>query len=185
MLLCAGSMSLFAQSLAPPPIDLDSLQHELARDSLISQKVDSPKGYVIGVPKSARLDSARSGWNPEKMFERRLYVLAGAGEMIFTVTVGKPEIPASATVTAAYTYLDHDTLTSAGTVWTRTYYLPTRSVRIELIPYGIAFAPYSEERERIFRSFRWKPGADSENVNVDPVRIQEIPERPPQSSFGG
>lgn len=184
ILFWARSMS--GQSLAPPPVNIDSLKNELAKDSLISQRVNSRKGYVAGVPASAQLDSARSGWSLEKLFERRTYVITGAGEILFTATVDSTEIPKSATETSAYTYLDHDSLTSIGTIWSRTYFLPTRSVKIELIPYGNAMHTYAEERDRIFRSFRWKPGANSNAIDVDPIKIPTTPDRPEpvKSGFG-
>ncbi|MCE2502815.1 MAG: hypothetical protein J4G05_01970 [Chlorobi bacterium] len=156
-----------AQTSALPPLDPDSLASEVAKDSIVAQSIESRKGYVARIPKSACLDSTRSGWNPTKNYERRVYVLEKAGEIIFTVTVGPTEIPESATETQAYTYVDHDTLTSAGTAWSRTYYLATRSVSIELIPYGIAMHPYTLERNRIYNSFRWKPGANTDRIDVD------------------
>ena len=172
--LIAGIFALFfvtgigaAQTSPLPRIDPDSLAHELAKDSVVALNVDSPKGYVARVPRSAKLDSSRSGWSPKKKFERRVYVLQGAGEIVFTVTIGPTEIPETAVREPAYTYVDHDTVTTAGTRWSRTYYLPTRSVRIDIIPYGIAMGPYSNERARIFKSFRWKPGADGKQINVD------------------
>jgi hypothetical protein len=130
------------------------------------QRVDSRKGYVARIPGSATLDSANSGWNPEERFERRVYRIDKAGQIRFTVTVKPMEIPESATQGPAYTYLDADSSTSAGTAYIRTFYLPTRSVRIELIPDGMGMQPYIDARAAIFDSFRWKPGAASGIINT-------------------
>jgi hypothetical protein len=130
------------------------------------QRVDSRKGYIARIPASAKLDSSQSGWNPEKHFERRVYRIDKAGQIRFTVTVEPMEIPDSAIKGPAYTYLDSDSSTAAGTAYIRTFYLPTRSVRIELIPESMGMQPYIEERTTIFDSFRWKPGAASGVINT-------------------
>ena len=183
MLLLGGSVSL-AQFSGSPAVNLDSLRDELAKDSLTSQRVDSRKGYVAGVPASALLDSSQSGWNPQEMYEQRLYILREAGEISFRVMVEETSIPDSATVTAAYTYLDEEELTSAGTLWRRTYYLPSRSVRIEIRPYSSKMYSYTEERERIFASFRWKPGAESTRIDVDAPTPSLVPEPPKRMGIG-
>ena len=157
-----------AQPLTTPSqVEQDILEEVRAKDSLTAKLVDSRKGYVMRIPASALLDSGKSGWNPKKRFERRVYTIDGAGEIIITVTVKATIIPENVTTTSAYTYVQRDSTTSAGTAWSRTYYLPTRSVRIDIIPYGIGMHPYIEEREYIFNAFRWKQGADTEVIDVD------------------
>lgn len=158
----------YGQTLTPTaPVNIDSLIKAQANDSIIAQTVDSRKGYVARIPTGAQLDSARSGWNQKGQYERRVYVIAGAGAITFTTTVNEITIPEGATETNAYTYVERDSLTAAGTAWTRTYYLPTRSVSIEIMPYGIGMRKYIEERERIFNSFRWKPGAETQTIDID------------------
>lgn len=168
----------------PAPVNDDEIARLTARDSLISQRIDSRRGYVFRVPASAALDSSRSGWNAEKQFEKRVYTLEGAGEFIITTTIAETEIPENATKTQAYTWVQKDSSTSAGSAWIRTYYLPTRRVRIEIIPYGIAMHPYMQEREFIFNSFRWKPGAETDAVDLDVQQNYPPPEMKP-STLGG
>lgn len=135
---------------------------------MTAQRVESRKGYVAQIPLEATLDSTISGWNPTERFERRVYRISGAGELRFTVTVAPPTIPDSAKTNGGYTYVDSDSATKAGTAFVRTYYLSQRSVRIEVIPYGMKMKPYLDARLNIFNSFRWQPGADSPRADVDP-----------------
>jgi hypothetical protein len=130
------------------------------------QRVDSRKGFIARIPAEAMIDSSRSGWSLPGQFERRLYRIPNAGLIRFTVTIGETLIPDNATRNPAYTYLDTDSATSGGTAYIRTYYLPTRSVRIEVIPESNAMRPYIEARESIFTSFRWKSGANTAAINV-------------------
>ena len=169
---------------APASVNDDEIARLTARDSLIRQRIDSRRGYVFRVPGSATLDSSRSGWSQEKQFEKRVYVLQGAGEIVITATIAETEIPENVTKTQAYTWEQHDSSTSAGSAWVRTYYLPTRHVRIEIIPYGIAMHPYMQEREFIFNSFRWKPGAETDAVDLD-VRPNLPPPTSKPATLGG
>lgn len=143
-------------------------QLHLSAQSLgLTQRVDSRKGYIASVPSEARLDSAASGWSEKGQFERRVYRLIGAGQIRFTVTVKPQTIPDSAKHSTAYTYITSDSATPAGNAVIRTYYLPTRSVRIELIPEGMNMRRYLDAREEIFNSFRWKPGATTDDINTE------------------
>lgn len=172
----AAACSLHAQSLTiPGGPDQDSLMKAQANDSLVAQVVSSRKGYLIRVPESASIDSGRSGWNPSKLFERRVYVLEGAGEIVITAYIGSYDAPEGAVKSAAYTYVDRDSVSTAGTIRSRTYYLETRIVRIDMIPYGIAMHEYLAERERIFNSFRWKPGANTTAIDVDEPPVFDPP----------
>ncbi|MCE7934528.1 MAG: hypothetical protein DYG96_08035 [Chlorobi bacterium CHB2] len=154
LLIAAGSAS--AQPAIPAP------------DPITAQRVESRKGYVASVPAEAVLDSAASGWNPAERFERRVYRISGVGEFRFTVTVRPPAIPDSAQSNGGYTYVDSDSATNGGTAFVRTYYLSQRSVRIEVIPYGMKMKPYVDARLKTFNSFRWQPGADSPRTEIDP-----------------
>jgi len=136
-------------------------------DPMTAQMVDSRKGYVARIPKEAVLDSAASGWSPEGLFERRVYRIPGAGEFRFTVTVKPQTIPDSATDNGSYVYTTTDSATKTGTAYVRTYYLPTRSVRIEIIPASIAMKRFIDARDKVFLSFRWKPGATTEFYDTD------------------
>lgn len=135
---------------------------------MTAQRFESRKGYMASIPAEAVLDSAASGWNPTERFERRVYRISGAGEFRFTVTVAPPAIPDSARTNGGYTYVDSDSATKGGTAFVRTYYLSQRSVRIEVIPYGMKMKPYLDARLTIFNAFRWQPGADSPRTDVDP-----------------
>lgn len=134
--------------------------------SLNTTSVDSRTGYVARLPENAMLDARLSGWSVKGQFERRVYRIEDAGEIRITSTVRTAAVPKNATVSDSYTWLDADSATAAGTAYSRTYYLPTRSVRIELIPYGVAMAPVIATRQSIYDSFRWKPGAESDRVDV-------------------
>lgn len=136
-------------------------------DPMTAQMVDSRKGYVARIPKEALLDSGASGWSPEGLFERRVYRIPGAGEIRFTVTVKPQTIPDSATDNGSYVYTTTDSATATGTAYVRTYYLSTRSVRIEIVPASITMKKYIDAREKIFLSFRWKPGATTEFYDSD------------------
>ena len=132
-----------------------------------STTVDSRTGYFVRLPESAKLDPQQSGWSEKGQYEQRVYRIEGAGEIRFTSTVRATKVPNNSTVTESYVYMDADSATPSGTAFIRTYYLPTRNVRIELIPYGVRMADVIATRQSIFDSFRWKPGADSERVDVD------------------
>lgn len=138
-----------------------------AQSPMIGQKIDSRKGYTAAVPREAKLDSSASGWSPQGQFERRVYRIPGAGQIRFTVTVKPQTIPDSARRMPAYTFITTDSATPAGNAVARTYYLPTRSVRIELIPEGMNMRRYLDAREEIFNSFRWKPGATTDDINTE------------------
>ncbi len=159
-LLLLASQATTAQGLEMPP----EVQKEA---SMTGQLVDSRKGYVLRVPDAAVLDSSRSGWSPSGKYERRVYQIPGAGEIHCIVTVTEQTIPDSAITSPPYTYTLADSATDAGTAYIKTLYLPTRSVRIELIPHSVSMAPYMEAREQIFKSFRWKPGANTSAIDVD------------------
>lgn len=135
---------------------------------LTGQLVDSRKGYVTRIPVEARIDSSSSGWSPKGRYEIRVYRMPGAGIIQLTATVKQMEIPANAISNGTYTYTESDSATERGTAKIRTYYLPTRSVRIELIPTSIRMLRYLEGSDAIFSSFRWKPGANTDAVNTDP-----------------
>lgn len=137
-------------------------------DPMTAQRVESRKGYVAQIPLEAKLDSTISGWNPTERFERRVYRVSGAGEFRFTVTVTPAVIPDSAKTNGGYTYVDSDSATKGGTAFVRTYYLSQRSVRVEVIPYGMKMKPYLDARLKIFNTFRWQPGADSPRIDIDP-----------------
>ena len=139
----------------------------LAQSPAPTVRVDSKTGYVVRIVEGALLDNGRSGWSPKGSFEQRLYRLEGVGEIKIVATVKPQIVPKNAIVTDAYTYLDSDSATSSGSAVIRTYYLPTRSVRIELIPYGNRMRGIIEAREAIYATFRWKPGAESDRVDVD------------------
>ncbi len=85
----------------------------------------------------------------------------------FTATVRPMEIPPDTISTGAYLYTQADSATARGTAKIRTYYLPTRSVQIEIIPFALKGHVYTEASEQIFNSFRWKPGATSDRIDVD------------------
>jgi hypothetical protein len=108
-------------------------------------------------------------------------VLEGAGEIVFTAYIADSSAPEGATETSAYTYTQFEDTTANGTAWTRTYYLPHRRVEIRMQPYGIGLHDYLQERERIFGSFRWKPGAESNAVNVDGPGIRPGNIKPPNA----
>jgi hypothetical protein len=144
-------------------------------DPVIGQRVDSRRGFSGAVPVDAGLDSARSGWSPTGMFERRVYVIRGAGEIRFIVTVKPTTVPTNAVVNEAYTYVNSDSATSSGTAYIRTYYLPTRSVRIELLPQTLRMRKYVEMREMIFSAFRWKPGANTDMISTDRTTPVPLP----------
>jgi hypothetical protein len=135
---------------------------------MTAQRVDSRKGYILRIPDEAKLDSSASGWSPTGMFERRVYRIPGAGQIRLTVTVRPMTTPDGAKANNAYTYLDADSATPGGSAKIRTYYLPTRSVRIEFVPDGMNMLRYIDAREAVYASFRWKPGATTDDINVGP-----------------
>ncbi len=145
----------------PPPID------SATAAEFGALRVESRRGYLIRLPSSARLDSARSGWSPKERFERRIYVLDGIGEFILTLHVRPDSIPEGARTEGAYQVIDVDRPSSAGTRYERTWYLQQRRLHLAIVPYGIAMRPILAQRYRIFRSFRWKSGADSDREIID------------------
>lgn len=155
-------------------------------DTMTSQLVDSRRGYVIRIPGSARLDSAHSGWSPKAMFERRVYTIKGVGEIVLTAWVKPIAPPDSAHIDPAYTYNDHDSSTGGGTAQIRTWYLPTRAVRIEIVPHAMAMRSYLDATDRILGTFRWKPGATTDALDVDPPEHPPVvPELPKTNTLGG
>ncbi len=133
---------------------------------MTAKLIDSRKGYVARIPEEAVLDSSASGWSPAGMFERRVYRIKGTGVIRFTATVKPAEIPQNATSSGGYTLLESDSTTSSGTAKVRVYYQPTRTVRIELIPAGAGMQRYLDAYQTIFGSFRWKPGAASDLLDI-------------------
>jgi len=133
---------------------------------MTAKLIDSRKGYVARIPEEAVLDSAASGWSQVGMFERRVYRIKGAGTIRFTATVKPVETPQNATTTGGYTLLESDSATSSGTAKVRVYYQPSRTVRIELIPSGAGMQRYLDASQTIFSSFRWKPGAASDLLDI-------------------
>lgn len=186
-ILCATGLVQQVRSQSLPDAD-DPVHHPpapvlTAPDSVTLQLVDSRKGFVIRIPATARIDSARSGWNPAEMYERRVFVIPAAGEIMVTATIGETTVPETATVTAAYTFDDAETITSAGTAYSRTYYMPHRAIRIDFTPYGVDMRAVIDAREKIYGSFRWKPGASGEEIDVERPPAAEI-ERPVMQGFG-
>ncbi len=142
-------------------------QTELSDSALsATQTVRSIRGYMIRIPGVAHLDSSRSGWSPTERFEQRVYKIAGSGEIQLRVEIGEQEIPEDARQEGAYMVIDTDSVTSAGTLYTRTWYLEHRRVTITLLPYGIAMKRVIDRREEIYRAFRWSPGADSDALEI-------------------
>lgn len=135
--------------------------------TLTAQLVDSRKGYVARVPAEAILDSGASGWSPRGLYEVRIYRIPEVGMIRFTVTVKPMEIPGNAITTPSYVYIEADSATERGNARIRTYYLPTRSVKIELIPSSVRMMRYIEKSDLLFNTFRWKPKANTEEVNTD------------------
>jgi len=137
--------------------------------SMTGRLVDSRRGFVMRVPDVAVLDSAHSGWNPQMHYEVRSYILPDAGLIRVTSTVRATQYPPDTVNTGAYIYTQSDSATSRGTAKIRTYFLPTRHVRIEIIPFSLKGHVFTEEEtaEKIFSSFRWKPGATSDQTEVD------------------
>ena len=76
-------------------------------DSAIAQTVRSIRGYMIRIPAAAELDSAQSGWNPTRKFERRVYVIPGIGEIVLRVEIGRDSIPSTAVTEGSYTFIVH------------------------------------------------------------------------------
>lgn len=135
--------------------------------SVTGQFVDSRRGFVIRVPAEATLDSVRSGWNQKELYETRDYVVPEVGMVRLVATVKPLPMPPDTINTGAYIYTQADSATERGTAKIRTYYLPTRSVRIEIIPFGLKGHRYTEACDKIFASFRWKPGATTDRIEVD------------------
>lgn len=135
---------------------------------MTAQLVDSRKGYVARIPTEFRLDSAASGWSPTRHYEIRTYRYPGVGMIRLIVTVKAIVIPRDTVNNGSYTYAEADSATERGTAKMRTYFLPTRSVRIELVPQSIRMSRYLESAQEIFDSFRWKPGATTEAIETDP-----------------
>ncbi len=166
MLAAAGNLS--AQPSQPttppgrrkPPTSFDN--------PMTAQMVDSRRGFIARIPNEAVLDSTASGWNPERNFERRVYRIPGAGEIRFTVTVKDTAPPDTAIEDGGYVFINHDSATAKGTAHSRTYLLDTRQVRIDIIPTSITMKKYIDAREEIFKSFRWKPKANTRVLDTDP-----------------
>ncbi|MEO5931604.1 MAG: hypothetical protein ABIR47_16840, partial [Candidatus Kapaibacterium sp.] len=157
LLLC--SPALRAQPPKPPAP---------TSNPLTVQTVESSKGYMARIPAEAMLDSSASGWSPKGLYEKRVYRIPKAGIIQIIVTVKPQAIPLNALKDGGYTYTLSDSATSQGTAFIKTYYLPTRTVRMEVIPTGIAMRKYIEGRDDIFKSFRWKPGAATDVIDTDP-----------------
>lgn len=155
---CAMPAALCAQE-AQPPVNGDN--------PMTSQLVDSRKGYVARIPAEARIDSNASGWSRKGKYEVRVYRMPGVGIIRLTVTVKPMVIPPDAVNNGAYTFTNADSATERGNAKIRTFYLPTRSVKIELIPTSIRMARYLEASDEIFNTFRWKPGANTEVIETD------------------
>ena len=160
----ACMMACIAASTAHAQAPKDSPEGDKA---LTVQLVDSRKGYVARVPGEAILDSNASGWSPKGLYEVRVYRLPGIGTIRFTATIKTMDLPANAVTNGTYTYVDADSATERGNARIRTFYLPTRHVKIEMIPASVRMARYIEKSEIIFGSFRWKPKANTEAVNTD------------------
>lgn len=157
--IIAPGITLHAQdkNLIPPP----------QPPSVTGQFVDSRRGFVMRVPAEATLDSLHSGWNLDKLFELRDYVVSESGMVRLIATVKPLPMPPDTINTGAYIYTQADSATARGTAKIRTYYLPTRSVRIEIIPFGLKGHRYTEACDKIFASFRWKPGATSDKLEIE------------------
>ena len=150
-------------------------------DSAIAQTVRSIRGYMIRIPAAAELDSAQSGWNPTRKFERRVYVIPGIGEIVLRVEIGRDSIPSTAVTEGSYTFIDHDSLASNGTIYSRTWYLEHRRVSITLIPWALGMKRWTDHRLTIYNSFRWSEGADSDAEDLTP---REPPAFRPQAKLG-
>lgn len=150
-------------------------------DSVIAQTVRSTRGYMIRIPAIATLDSARSGWNPTRKFERRVYVIPGIGEIVLRVEIGKDSIPSTAVKDGSYTFIDNDSLSSSGTIYSRTWYLEHRRVSITLIPWALAMKRWTDHRLTIYNTFRWSEGANSEVEDLSP---RELPAYHPEAKRG-
>ena len=137
-------------------------------DDMASQQVDSRKGYVARIPGTFRLDSNASGWSRKGRYEIRVYRMPGVGSIRIICTVKPVEMPRDTINNGAYIYTQMDSATERGNAVIRTYYLATRSVRIELIPASIRMVRYLEAAPDIFATFRWKPGANSDAIETDP-----------------
>jgi len=135
--------------------------------SVTGQYVDSRRGYIVRVPADTRLDSTTSGWDAGRLCEVRSYVLPDVGLIRLTATVKPMQIPSDTINAGAYTYTHADSATERGTAKIRTYYLPTRSVKIEIIPFSLKGHRYTDASDKIFGAFRWKPGATSDATEVD------------------
>lgn len=156
-------------------------------DRYVEQLIDSRRGYYLRLPSEARLDSAASGWSPADHFERRHYIVANAGTIVVTVSVGPQTVPDVAIHSGPYRYIDADSATPSGTARIRTYLLPSRNVKIELIPGGVQMRPILDAADKIFGTFRWKPGAETDALDFDPPPVDRIPgaNESPKSSLGG
>lgn len=150
-------------------ITTGSSAQQTVADSAVAQTVRTTRGYMIRIPSVARLDSARSGWNPTMRFEQRVYTIAGTGQIVLRVEVGKDSIPEGASSDGSYTWVDSDSLSSNGTVYSRTWYLPHRRVRITFTPWALAMKRWTDQRETIYHTFRWDEGADSEVEDLTPT----------------
>lgn len=161
-----------------PPQDIDRFVEQLA---------ESRRGYLLRIPKEAVLDSASSGWSPAGRSEQRTYIIPRCGLIRITVAIRSHTIPDTAVSNGPYVFTTRDSATSGGTGLVRTYYLPTRSVTIALIPTGIGMRPYLDAAAKILATFRWKPGAETNADETDPPPLLNPPGASdvPSSSLGG
>lgn len=135
---------------------------------MTAQLVDSRKGYVMRIPAAFRLDSNASGWSRRSLYELRVYRIPGVGILRITCTVKPIAIPRDTVSDGSYVYNEIDSATERGNAIIRTFFLPTRSVRVELIPLSIRMSRYLDAAHEIFLSFRWKPGAAGTAIDTDP-----------------
>ena len=165
--LLAAAMPHTLQAQEGKPRQTGQRTSPAQRPSL--QPVDSRRGYVAKIPAEAVLDSSRSGWSPKGLYELRTYLIQDAAMIRFIATVRSADPPADAINTGTYIYTQSDSATPKGTAKIRTYYLPTRNVRIEIIPFSLKGHQYVEPEasEKIFGSLRWKPGATTDKQEVE------------------
>lgn len=134
------------------------------------QKIESKKGFQSALPKEAKLDSNRSGWNVKGQFEKKVYTLPNAGEIRFTTFISKAPYPDSTKRSGIYVYKDFDTLTFLGTIFKRTFYHPTRYTTVELVPTNSAgMQKYLDDREAFFRNFKWIIPFNIKTINIGGV----------------
>ncbi len=179
--VCAGILTVTVVAVAQPT------DRPKGVDRYVEQLVDSRRGYLMRIPAEARIDSASSGWSPTGKYERRVYRIPKAGSIVLTVTIRHQTISDSAKQVGPYRLIDADSATATGTARVRLFLLPTRDVRIELIPAGVRMREYLEASEKIFGTFRWKPGAETDALDLAPPDVNDIPgaREPPKTDLGG